>query len=67
MQDSEGKEIQVGSMVVYNQSGDLVRGTVVRISETLRYRRNGYLFHIRKVDTDHISKVKNARSIFVLI
>lgn len=70
--DTKGRTIEVGQRVVYNQSGNLVEGTVIRISNRktpeyslsngIQYRR----FTVLNSETRQHSKVNFATSIFVL-
>jgi len=67
MNDTQGNEIKVGQRVVYNMSGELHSGMVVKIVPRRGSGSRGYhTFHIQKLGTDHISKVKYPSSIFVL-
>jgi hypothetical protein len=67
MRDTEGKEITEGCWVVFNQSGYLYRGRVVKIHRCDgRFTRGEHIFHIAKNGSDKVSKVKEPRCIFVL-
>lgn len=67
MLDTQGNEVKVGQRVVYNMSGELHCGIVVKIVPRAGYR-NGVknTYHIQKMNSEHISKVRNSTSIFVL-
>lgn len=81
IEDAQGKEISIGSYVVYNLSGDLALGRIVGI----KYKPVGVLDKIGVFDRleiecltgyyagqkartgqPHISKVRNTQSCFVI-
>lgn len=73
IQDANGNIILPGDIVIYNLSGELADGTVLRIDE--RYRKRQYDCAERFVGTIHIklngygdrvSKVKNPFAVFVI-
>lgn len=74
LKDSAGSEIKIGSRVVYNRSGELYSGVVTLISErngthysnASRKQEANYWIHIKGEGFENISKVKFAKSVFVM-
>lgn len=69
MTDNYGKEIKVGSEVIYNMSGMLVKGTVVEVGDRFKValdlgEAESHLTNYYK--TNHISTIRNEASIFVI-
>jgi hypothetical protein len=71
IQDANGNIIVPGDIVIYNLSGELANGTVVRIDE--KYKENswgrrfsGTIFIKMGGYTDRVSKVKNPFAVFII-
>ena len=63
--DSRGVRIEVGQKVAYNCSGNVVAGTVVDVQPShTKIKAWGGATYPRE---GHISRVKNSRSIFVIV
>lgn len=63
-QDYRGAELVEGATVAFNYSGAVRIGQIVKISETNRYGRRGYLFHVRH--PYGVSKVTNKDNLVVI-
>jgi len=72
--DCQGTRMVVGDSVVYNKSGELTTGTIqaIKISwkevtwiSVPKYRFTGFI-EIQQHGTEHISRIRNPNSIFVL-
>lgn len=66
--DNQGKEIQLGSLVAYNRSGELERGVVQAIKKGKKGWNDlyCYTFHIKGDRFDTVSKVTNSKNILVI-